>query len=374
MPLACCLLFVLITLLRHADTGAYHNTSSSLSSVNPWLSACDLTSPEDLKGTCTAMRPPRFDNNRYGNNNGDKRPTEGPGPPCAAAGSTDKCLDDRAIDTVQCSSAASGPWSLRLPHCRLHSVGDVLPPHERVAMGESAAHCRRVLRSLLDVDELAATLSCKFGEVLRRYDCAQNYSVRHDCRHCQDAYREWTCASLLPYFSSSAGVRVRPCRSVCQRVEQQCPYFLPGDRTPAQPTQYAGEPTFLCLDANIPETGEQLSRSLFGSGCCFRPCGDGLCLDAACDAPEVEPPSPRPAAPCPSPAAAAPPPASTGGSRTFCGVPPSVGAAAAPRVHCCWTVRLLLLHITVIARKTCITILLLYIIPILEAVTVMGYT
>lgn len=41
--------------------------------------------------------------------------------------------------------------------------------------------------------------------------------------------------------------RVRPCRSICQTVEQRCPYFLPGDRAPAHPTQYAGEPTFLCL-------------------------------------------------------------------------------------------------------------------------------
>ncbi|KAJ9601222.1 hypothetical protein L9F63_000617, partial [Diploptera punctata] len=30
-------------------------------------------------------------------------------------------------------------------------------------------------------------------------------------------------------------------------VEQQCPFFLPGDRYPAYPTQYAGEPTFLCI-------------------------------------------------------------------------------------------------------------------------------
>jgi len=40
--------------------------------------------------------------------------------------------------------------------------------------------------------------------------------------------------------------RLRPCRSFCQTVEQRCPYFLPGDRAPAYPTQYAGEPTFLC--------------------------------------------------------------------------------------------------------------------------------
>lgn len=42
-------------------------------------------------------------------------------------------------------------------------------------------------------------------------------------------------------------IRIRPCLSVCQTVEQICPYMLPADRAPAYPTQYAGEPTFLCL-------------------------------------------------------------------------------------------------------------------------------
>ncbi|KAK1126610.1 hypothetical protein K0M31_004239 [Melipona bicolor] len=72
-----------------------------------------------------------------------------------------------------------------------------------------------------------------------------------------EAYRKWVCSSLVPYFahgepqdlnssSSWAGSRLRPCRSYCQSVEQRCPYLLPGDRAPAYPTQYAGEPTFLC--------------------------------------------------------------------------------------------------------------------------------
>lgn len=76
----------------------------------------------------------------------------------------------------------------------------------------------------------------------------------------QEAYRKWVCSSLVPYFAHrilkdgetlggsgiKAGPRLRPCRSFCQTVEQRCPYFLPGDRAPAYPTQYAGEPTFLC--------------------------------------------------------------------------------------------------------------------------------
>ncbi|CAD6998661.1 unnamed protein product [Ceratitis capitata] len=75
--------------------------------------------------------------------------------------------------------------------------------------------------------------------------------------------------------------RIRPCLSVCQTVEQKCPYLLPADRAPALPTQYAGEPTFLCLDQSIPETGEQLRKSSYGpSECCYSYCdniADGIC-------------------------------------------------------------------------------------------------
>lgn len=45
--------------------------------------------------------------------------------------------------------------------------------------------------------------------------------------------------------------RIRPCLSVCQTVEQKCPYLLPADRAPALPTQYAGEPTFICLGKRL---------------------------------------------------------------------------------------------------------------------------
>ncbi|EFN85257.1 hypothetical protein EAI_12390 [Harpegnathos saltator] len=87
--------------------------------------------------------------------------------------------------------------------------------------------------------------------------------------------------------SSWTSTRLRPCRSFCQSVEQRCPYLLPGDRAPAYPTQYAGEPTFLCRDPNIPETGEQAARALHSSDddeCCFHVCsedapGSGICAN-----------------------------------------------------------------------------------------------
>ncbi|KYN32474.1 hypothetical protein ALC56_13332 [Trachymyrmex septentrionalis] len=112
----------------------------------------------------------------------------------------------------------------------------------------------------------------------------------------QEAYRKWVCSSLVPYFAhrspkdvktlegSWTGPRLRPCRSFCQTVEQRCPYFLPGDRAPAYPTQYAGEPTFLCRDPKILETGEQAARALHSISddeCCFHVCSEdtkeGIC-------------------------------------------------------------------------------------------------
>ncbi|XP_069669413.1 uncharacterized protein Mid1 [Periplaneta americana] len=99
-----------------------------------------------------------------------------------------------------------------------------------------------------------------------------------------EAYRRWVCASLFPHYLEKSGERARPCRSTCQQVEQRCPFFLPGDRYPSYPTQYAGEPTFLCLDPNIPETGGQLAKSSYGDGgCCFHHCGAAeLCHTEQC--------------------------------------------------------------------------------------------
>nr|XP_034189446.1 uncharacterized protein LOC117608437 [Osmia lignaria] len=190
---------------------------------------------------------------------------------------------------------------LRLRHCCEHAVVNALAPGkggplENVLNG--GQKCADALDKLLLVDALAARLHCEFEEVLARYDCAQPYSVIFNCTHCKEAYRKWVCSSLVPYFAhggpqdldssdSWVGSRLRPCRSFCQSVEQRCPYLLPGDRAPAYPTQYAGEPTFLCRDPNIPETGEHAARALHSSEedeCCFHACseenpGSGICAN-----------------------------------------------------------------------------------------------
>jgi len=78
----------------------------------------------------------------------------------------------------------------------------------------------------------------------------------------QEAYRRWVCSSLLPFYSETKSAhnsqtastwrRVRPCRSLCRAVEQQCPYFLPADAASGYPTQYAGEATFHCSGTHRP--------------------------------------------------------------------------------------------------------------------------
>ncbi|XP_063224626.1 uncharacterized protein LOC134532172 [Bacillus rossius redtenbacheri] len=172
-----------------------------------------------------------------------------------------------------------------------------------------------------------------------------------------EAYRRWACGALLPHFVDSGDTRVRPCRSDCQRVEQRCPFFLPGDRAPpwdrapVYPTQYAGEPTFLCLDPHIPETGEQLSKSSYGpASCCFSHCGPPgapLCR-RRCEGPRPPDtvqhapycaglanlselrPEPRPAlSACPSTV---------------------LMPASAPRMRPAWTLLGLLLHFCMVAR------------------------
>ncbi|XP_022824784.1 uncharacterized protein LOC111355236 [Spodoptera litura] len=182
---------------------------------------------------------------------------------------------------------------------------------------------------------MVARVHCDFVDILRRYDCDQPYSV-HTCHECQETYRRWACSTMVPLWveegseegseetgrsrrapaehaarwharhlervghldrrrggaggvvgrwvrAAAAGpgrplVRLKPCLSVCQLVEQHCPYFLPADRAPAYPTQYAGEPTFLCLDPRIPETGAQANKSNYGRDeCCYWYCEGRLC-------------------------------------------------------------------------------------------------
>lgn len=86
------------------------------------------------------------------------------------------------------------------------------------------------------------------GEHLARWHARHLERVGHLDRRRGGVVGRWVRAAAAGPGRPLA--RLKPCLSVCQLVEQHCPYFLPADRAPAYPTQYAGEPTFLCLGEN----------------------------------------------------------------------------------------------------------------------------
>ncbi|XP_034935187.1 uncharacterized protein Mid1 [Chelonus insularis] len=332
-------------------THPYNEYSWQVNQINPWLSACDLAgpAPADLQGTCGPPEVPKYCPMPCPNQHDAKkifrevverldipvklrtgsaasagkwRSSSSGGNSRTVGGGTapDQCLfyleESHKQDICRDDFARASPLSfltpkenrywfvsgLRLRHCCEHAAINALAPGKGgplEAVLNGGSQCVQALDKLLSVDALAARLHCEFGEVFARYDCAQPYSVIYNCTHCKEAYRKWVCSSLVPYFAhegpsdskTSDGwvdTRLRPCRSFCQSVEQRCPYLLPGDRAPAYPTQYAGEPTFLCRDPNIPETGEQAMRALHGNEeeeCCFRVCSEdepGLGVCANC--------------------------------------------------------------------------------------------
>ncbi|XP_060517313.1 uncharacterized protein LOC132696486 [Cylas formicarius] len=202
-------------------------------------------------------------------------------PPCAP-NSTTQCLhylQESHKDEVCSREMPPGRRrdafaALRLRHCCERRVDRALP--------ESAFHggpeCHRLLQDLLDADDDAARASCAHTYLLRRYDCAQNYSIVHHCWDCKVVYRRWVCGHLIPFFARDGKTKVLPCLSLCQDVEQQCPYLLPDQTlTPseaAHPTpQYAGEPNFLCLDPNIPLLARPHHATTGKEDCCYTHCG-----------------------------------------------------------------------------------------------------
>ncbi|XP_073984480.1 calcium-permeable channel component Mid1 [Rhodnius prolixus] len=144
--------------------------------------------------------------------------------------------------------------------------------------------CLEELRRLISLDQQTAVLAKNHAEVLLRFDCPQPYSVKFQCTQCQEAYLSWICSANIKFWQ---GERIiKPCRSFCHSVEQKCPFFLPLDKGPAH---YAGEPTFLCLDPNIQETGEQMEKSSYGTyNCCYEECNQGdICIRGACNEEDI---------------------------------------------------------------------------------------
>ncbi|XP_037964001.2 uncharacterized protein LOC119691212 [Plutella xylostella] len=289
---------------------------SPLARLNPWLSACDL----EEEGA------------------GGARECSGA---AACGGGGAEPLSARDVPRL-CALAAGERArrlsALRLRACCERSPASALDAAARAHVQAGGPSCEHTLFDLLRLDEMVARVHCDFADILTRYDCEQSYSV-HTCHECQETYRRWACSTMVPLWveegaeaeggeagdeagsgrarrggeaaarwrarhlervghldrrrgggvvgrwvrAAAAGpgrplARLKPCLSVCQLVEQHCPYFLPADRAPAYPTQYAGEPTFLCLDERIPETGGQANNSNYGpDSCCYWHCSGRLC-------------------------------------------------------------------------------------------------
>ncbi|XP_026764398.2 uncharacterized protein LOC113522786 [Galleria mellonella] len=300
---------------------------SPLARLNPWLSACDLEE-EGASGV-----------------------RECGGAACGGGGGAAESLTVRDVPHLCALGAVARARrlaDLRLRACCERSPASALDQGARAEVQAGGERCERTLHDLLGLDAMVARVHCDFVDILSRYDCDQSYSV-HTCEQCQETYRRWACSTMVPLWveegaedgndeggrsrrapaehtarwharhlervghldrrrSAGGGVvgrwvraaaagpgrplaRLKPCLSVCQLVEQNCPYFLPADRAPAYPTQYAGEPTFLCLDPRIPETGAQANKSNYGSDeCCYWYCEGRLCY--RCEARLSEAPRP----------------------------------------------------------------------------------
>jgi hypothetical protein len=105
----------------------------------------------------------------------------------------DICRDDfgRASTRSFLTPRENRYWfmsGLRLRHCCEHAVVNALAPGKGGPLEDvlnGGRKCADALDKLLHVDALAARLHCEFEEVLARYDCAQPYSVIHNCTHCK---------------------------------------------------------------------------------------------------------------------------------------------------------------------------------------------
>ncbi|XP_043222135.1 transmembrane protein FAM155A-like [Amphibalanus amphitrite] len=172
----------------------------------------------------------------------------------------------------------------RLKHCPEVSLWFTVPWDLRsdAPLRCDQSRLEHHLASLAVRDREVGAMYESFVSILDRYDCDARYSVMHNCSTCKEAYRRWLCAVYLPYHGASpGGGRLRPCRSVCQRVQQTCPYLLPAERAESS-HQYAGEPTFYCGDKDIPEVVPFVTGApQYGDDdCCFHP---GCVRGTECD-------------------------------------------------------------------------------------------
>uniref|UniRef100_A0A8D8V4X3 Transmembrane protein FAM155B n=2 Tax=Cacopsylla melanoneura TaxID=428564 RepID=A0A8D8V4X3_9HEMI len=234
--------------------GAYPSVYILMLTLMPYVTlspSCPKFQLSHVNPTCTAKK---------------MRISEGPGPPPPAetcpstSNNNSQCLSHIVSSP---SVACSDPGRFRFQHCREFSLQDTLSDTD---------NCQTRLASLVTIDAEVGILLCSFEEILRRYDCETPYSVAYNCSQCREAYRQWLCASVYHYYGDRREGQVKPCRSICYAVQQKCPFFLPGDTNYTKANQYAGEPSFVCLDPNIPMTSKQMENAMYGEKCCYDYC------------------------------------------------------------------------------------------------------
>jgi hypothetical protein len=76
---------------------------------------------------------------------------------------------------------------LRFEHCCEHTVIASLgaEAREKLIFGNDRQACETYMDAMLELDALAESITCKFSEVLKRYDCSQPYSVNFHCADCK---------------------------------------------------------------------------------------------------------------------------------------------------------------------------------------------
>lgn len=192
--------------------------------INPWLSACDLAgpAPADLQGSCGPPEVPQscpmqckdekdmieragIDSVRTKTTTTTTRTGDGKEKKKEEGVWTarEQCLlyleeshkgkicgDDSGRSTSNLSRKDRYEFvsKLRLRNCCEQAVVNALAPGKNGLLEDvlnGGRKCADTLDKLLSVDALAARLHCEFEEVLARYDCAQPYSVIHNCTHCK---------------------------------------------------------------------------------------------------------------------------------------------------------------------------------------------
>lgn len=189
----------------------YNEYTWEVNQMNPWLSACDLAgpAPTDLQGSCGAPptevpkycpKPCKNDSiaktHNMKKNKGDGGESGSRQKGNEKKEEKEQCLlyleesHKKTICQMKKNERKNSDLllRLRLRHCCEHAVFNALAPGEggpleKVLKGDD--ECNNALDKLLLVDALAARLHCEFEEVLARYDCAQQYSVIHNCTHCK---------------------------------------------------------------------------------------------------------------------------------------------------------------------------------------------